>query len=563
MNYNITASTSRSTSSINNLALQSPTALVSPLQSRSPSPEPISAMAQTICELLANQQIEMDPDSCEILYRTACQIKNDKKMVDFLNITKNQLPGRPEPKVHMFLNQAKKVVNFYIRDRSRSKEEEIAEENNGTVKIHKRNICRLSLDFSNEADGVATAGKVSQLTINIYNGENQDYVRWAFNNEVKILKALSGHENILKLYDAAVDYHGSISGQRFRKSVMYVETFDSNLDSYILNVLHKSPPNMDSAALETAKRQIMKKILLGFDHIHKRGFIHGDPKTDNMLIKSLVNNNDEPGPSDNCKVVISDFDQSYNAAEESQRKGIRGSFMMLGPEGFQSWFFPRDNEDAITKKTDMWSIGIMFSEVLTGNLPRWSALLSALCCINILYPRFQGLIPVSNTTVNASEEPTIRDLATLKPLQDMIQEASKVSLRGKEDNFIVEHLSKQVDQLNDLITKLDPRSIAELFGDLNYTKILFELIDLTIYQIESEITFLRKSELGPRLDSVLKPKFVQLTENLKNQLLLSWKALETLKMPEGLSMEQQMVWRLLRPNQSQRPTAETLLTNFS
>jgi len=100
--------------------------------------------------------------------------------------------------------------------------------------------------------------------------------------------------------------------------------------------------------------QVARQILLGLDAVHTAGLIHGDLKSDNVLIE------DDAGDP---RAILVDFGLSLRLDGSERPTGVMrsGSFGYMAPEQLAG--------GAIAAHTDIFSFGVVLFELLTGELP--------------------------------------------------------------------------------------------------------------------------------------------------------------------------------------------------
>jgi serine/threonine protein kinase len=155
--------------------------------------------------------------------------------------------------------------------------------------------------------------------------------RKVFLNEASLAGRLV-HPHIITIYDAVIT-------DEYSYIVMeYVEgrTLEYYTDTEPLLPVEKTV-------------EIIFKCTLALDFAQRQGVIHCDIKPANILI------------SDRQEVKISDFGAAlYHNAEHTQLKGI-GSPAYMSPEQVQ--------EMELTHQTDIYSLGVVTYQLLTGKLP--------------------------------------------------------------------------------------------------------------------------------------------------------------------------------------------------
>ncbi len=163
--------------------------------------------------------------------------------------------------------------------------------------------------------------------------EIRKFARKMFYNEAHSAGVLK-HPNILQIFDA-----GEEEGQPY--IVMeYVEGGET-LKAYT----RKSNLLPVKSVVE-----IFYQCSKALDYAHRKGVIHRDIKPTNIMLTR------------NGEVKIADFGIAHNAAGEStQVMGMMGSPRYMSPEQVQ--------EQEVTNKTDLYSLGIVAYELLTGKPP--------------------------------------------------------------------------------------------------------------------------------------------------------------------------------------------------
>jgi len=99
---------------------------------------------------------------------------------------------------------------------------------------------------------------------------------------------------------------------------------------------------------------IIAEISLGLEHIHKQGVIHRDIKIENIMLDSKGH------------VKIVDFGLAINLKDKSSTTNLKnGSLIYTSPELIKN--------SIVGTFTDLWALGIVTYELITGNSP-WSHL---------------------------------------------------------------------------------------------------------------------------------------------------------------------------------------------
>lgn len=156
-----------------------------------------------------------------------------------------------------------------------------------------------------------------------------------FSREAQIASMLH-HPNILEVYDSGKEgqYH-------------YI-LFELVRDAQTLKDWLQAHP---TPSLEQTLGWILQ-VLRGMAYAHRKGIIHRDLKPANLLLTQTG------------KIKIADFSIALSRHTDSAPEnlsGFVGSPRYMSPEQVQ--------DDQITEQTDLFSIGIIFYELLTGHHP--------------------------------------------------------------------------------------------------------------------------------------------------------------------------------------------------
>ena len=164
-------------------------------------------------------------------------------------------------------------------------------------------------------------------------GELRKITKKIFYNEAHSAGLLK-HPNILQVHDA-----GEEDGQPY--IVMeYVEGGETL----------KSFTQPEKLLPTKTVVEILYQCAKALDYAHRHGVIHRDIKPTNIMLTADGN------------VKIADFGVAHNATgDATQVMGVMGSPRYMSPEQVQ--------EHELTNKTDLYSLGIVAYELLTGNAP--------------------------------------------------------------------------------------------------------------------------------------------------------------------------------------------------
>lgn len=161
---------------------------------------------------------------------------------------------------------------------------------------------------------------------------NEEFIR-RFRNESKAIAVLS-HPNIVKVFDVS-----------FGQSIQYI------VMEYIDGITLKQYIEQQGSLRWKDALYFAVQILKGLQHAHDRGIVHRDVKPQNIMVLS------------DGTIKVTDFGIARFARSEQQTitdKAI-GSVHYISPEQARG-----DNTD---EKSDIYSLGVILYEMLTGQLP--------------------------------------------------------------------------------------------------------------------------------------------------------------------------------------------------
>jgi serine/threonine protein kinase len=186
-------------------------------------------------------------------------------------------------------------------------------------------------------------------------------------NEADLWVRASGHPNILPIIEA--DIHG--------EHIIIASEYapDGSLDAWLKQ--NGKAPSIESAV------EIVSGILAGLEHLHSRNIIHRDLKPANILFQGNTPR-------------LADFGISRVLKSTSQSSNIMGTPSYMAPEAFDG----KRNE-----QTDIWSVGVIFYQLLAGHLPY----------------REEDITSLVGAILMRNPEPLPREVP--KPLQNVIARA--------------------------------------------------------------------------------------------------------------------------------------------
>lgn len=163
--------------------------------------------------------------------------------------------------------------------------------------------------------------------------DNVTKIRENVKNEISIMRELH-HTNIIKYYDYYIDYE-------FGNIYIMMEYCQYGDFSKYQN--HR-------AIQELYVQKFMKQLAMGLKYLRDNGVFHRDLKTQNILVNH------------NGQIKLTDFGFAKIIGRETITKTFCGTPPYMAPEILQLG-------GQYTTKTDLWSVGCIFYEMLTGYPP--------------------------------------------------------------------------------------------------------------------------------------------------------------------------------------------------
>ncbi|HEX8097927.1 MAG TPA: serine/threonine-protein kinase, partial [Pyrinomonadaceae bacterium] len=154
----------------------------------------------------------------------------------------------------------------------------------------------------------------------------------AFKREAAIWAQASGHPNVLPIIEADI----------YDEQVVIVSEYvpDGSLAAWVRESGGRAP-SVEAAC------QMIDGVLAGLAHLHERRIIHRDLKPDNILLQRGTPR-------------LTDFGISRLLRSGSYSTNVSGTLAYMAPESFEG----KRNE-----RTDIWAVGVIFYQLLSGRLP--------------------------------------------------------------------------------------------------------------------------------------------------------------------------------------------------
>jgi protein phosphatase 1L len=179
--------------------------------------------------------------------------------------------------------------------------------------------------------------------------------RKAVENEINLLSRVR-HPNVVRF----IGYT-----HKETRNVIVTELMSKDLRTYLDEKKEASGERQPPLALLLAIN-IMQQIADGMNHLHESGVMHRDLKSENVLVKVVDDQDGSPLSSSLVQVKLTDFGVSkLNLHDSGCSTRMVGTTKWRAPEVFED----EENREKYTNSADVYSFAIIFSEVLTGEMP--------------------------------------------------------------------------------------------------------------------------------------------------------------------------------------------------
>ena len=187
--------------------------------------------------------------------------------------------------------------------------------------------------------------RVALKTLRPALSSNEQLLR-QFKQEIQIARKVT-HRNVARVFD--LFWHDATSGNESRAiAFLTMELLEG--ETLANRIRHKGPMP------EAEALSILEQVVMGLTAAHSAGVVHRDLKSGNILLV------EQP---DGLRAVITDFGLACPPddpeVDADGQRPIAGTIAYMAPEQFDG--------NPITAGTDIYALGVVMFEMLTGRLP--------------------------------------------------------------------------------------------------------------------------------------------------------------------------------------------------
>ena len=216
-----------------------------------------------------------------------------------------------------------------------------------------------------------------------------------FRREARAAAVLS-HPNIVAVYD-----WGAVDGIYY----MVMEFIRGRGVRDLLNAEHHLPPAQAG--------EIVRQTLLALDHAHRQGIVHRDIKPENILLTT------------EGIVKVADFGlaRAYADGTATQTGAVTGTVQYLAPEQIRG--------EPADPRSDLYSLGIVTYELLTGRLP-----FTGETAMAIAYKHLSDRVPPPSSQVPAVPKELDGFVASATERERELRPESALEMRRDLESFM-------------------------------------------------------------------------------------------------------------------------------
>jgi serine/threonine-protein kinase len=180
------------------------------------------------------------------------------------------------------------------------------------------------------------------------------------------------------------------------------------------------------------KLDMMRQVCEGLGYAHSKGVVHRDIKPANVMVQ----------PDGHIKIVDFGIARLQNSSGNTQTGAVIGTFHYIAPERLKG--------DPSDGRADIWSVGVMLYQLLTGRLPFGGEDISAL-----------------HKVVNEPFEPLSATMTNYPPALDQVMQHALA--KSPEDRYqTAEEMASDLEAINEVLKR------AQVNEKLNEVSLMVE-----------------------------------------------------------------------------------------